>query len=232
MAILCCPATIAAAQTSAPNFDYTPPPGAAPGSAGVSLAVVAPSWTTAADWTQSGPLADFTSALKGDFFELVTARGFTARGPFPNYQAMLFPDKQGTDLVLMPELDLKVNFDNLQKQKELLSGKIRFKGTAVVGGRVNLSLGESLSNERMWVKSIEIPGIDVKFQMKKWLDADLGPAEVRAAIWRDPAFTSAVGPVLDSIYNRILQTSWSYLEPAEVRQIKEQSLAVRQRKSY
>jgi hypothetical protein len=145
---------------------------------------------------------------------------------------MLFPDKQGTDLVLIPELDLKVNFDNLQRKKELFSGKIKFKGTAVVSGRVNLSLGESLSNERMWVKSIEVPGMNVKFEMKKWMDADVGPDEVRSAIWRDPAFTSAIGPVLDSVYNRILQTSWSYLEPAEVGQVKQQSLAVRQRKSF
>ncbi len=163
-----CKPQVTAAPAPAPsvlNFSYSPPNTARAGSAGVTLALVQPRWSQPG---ASGNILEFSTAMKNDFMALLNARGFTTRGPFDSYQAMVYPDKTGSDLVLAPELAMKMEFTDLREETSggflgALQDAVTLDGTATLRGRINLVLSESMTNERMWSKSIAVDPIIVQW---------------------------------------------------------------------
>ena len=232
------PAAAKSESESAPtlSFSYTPPTSAPAGSAKVTLAVVQPQWAK----DDGGDLLEFSTAMKNDFIALLNARGYTTRGPFDSYQAMVFPDKNGSDLILTPELALTWEFSDVKPVaggsfgEGLLAaaaggkGPYVVNGTATIRGRVNLLLSESLTNERMWSKSIAVAPVVVKWAGKKkytpGVDAPLTTTEgIRQFIMSDPGFQRAMYPKLEATYQTILQKGWDYLDPQEIRSVKTQA---------
>ncbi len=211
-----------------PNFDFSPPEHNAPGSASVTLALVAPSYPEAQYWPPVAPYTDFRNNLPGDFEELLASRGFSTKGPFPSYDEMVFPDKQGSDLVLVPRLELNMSFSNVAMgSPDLLTGAVAFKGIADISGRVNLQLSESLTGTRMWSKSILVTPVSVPWQSRKRYGKDQ-PFDGRN-ILVDGNFLAALGPHIEALYREILRTAWNYLDVKEIQMVKAQSLDVRQR---
>src|SRR5450759_5661524 len=55
----------------------------------------------------NGPsIVAFREAFTKNFYEMMVAKGMNTRGPFGSIDEMTFPDKKGSDLVVLPELDL------------------------------------------------------------------------------------------------------------------------------
>ena len=100
LATSCVAPTAPTAQRIAPTFDYTPAANADPMSANITFAVVGSYFETPV------PLFEiFSSNMARDFAEILTARGFTIRGPFVSYDEMTFPDKEGSNLILSALVD-------------------------------------------------------------------------------------------------------------------------------
>lgn len=94
---------------TAPTFDYTPAANAEPMSANITFAVVGSSFETPV------PLFErFSSNMARDFAEILTARGYTIRGPFQTYDEMTFPDKENSNLVLSAEVDFTPDTSGLE----------------------------------------------------------------------------------------------------------------------
>jgi len=211
-----------------PQFTYTPPQEAKPGAAQVTIALVAPSYAQDAPWTGLAPWTTFSNDLSSDFNELLAARGFLVKGPFGAYEQMVFPDKQGSDLVLVPTLSVTVDLQNVSRaQTEIISGNVRMKGDAVLTGRVDFVLMESLTGTRMWTKNVPLGPKSVQWTMSQWLpkNAQFNPA----VVYQDQGFVNALGPVLEGFYTDILENAWTYLNPDELKLVKTQSLPVRKR---
>lgn len=250
----CVPPTPALAPVPKPRFTYTPAEPAAPGSAKVSFALIAPEWvlpqrqqTTTTQFGETPGYSaavqeDLTSAMRADFLALVTARGFTVRGPFASYQEMVFPDKEGSDLVLVPQVDIAVRFEDLKPGGNPLPllGYFAVDGTATLKGTVTLLVTESLTNERMWTKNIAIPVTRVSWTgaARFPLAASSGtalknlPEAWPALAMEDPAFQAAIGPKLEAMYRTILQTAWNYLDPREMALVRRQAAEIKKRKAY
>jgi hypothetical protein len=209
-----------------PEFNFTPPETAEPGAAGVTLAVIQPHYAEARAWAGISPFRDLPTGLAADFSELLNARGFMVRGPFEDYGRMLYPDKSGSDLVLVPVLHIDVAVEDVERSTtELLTGAVKQKGRARLSGRVSLLLLESITGTRMWAKDIPVAARSVSWIGEKFVDAEqLG--NVRA-IYQDPGFIRAVGPELEDLYSTVMQTAWDFLNPDELRLVKEQSIALR-----
>jgi len=211
-----------------PTFDFTPPSAAVPGASGVTLALVSAGYSQTQPWTRVQPFSALSASLGADFEELLTARGFSVKGPFRSYEEMVFPDKQASDLVLVPNLDLSVSVQDVRQAKvELLTGKIKYKGTAVIGGRVNLWLSESLTGTRMWSKSIPVVQASVPWESQTWRSKNEAFAE--ADVYADRGFAEAVGPTLERLYAETLRTAWAYLDPSEVQLVRGQAQDVKKR---
>lgn len=218
-----------------PRFDYSPPSAVAPGSAAVVFAVVMPQHARGAAsgyvmgqnaLTSATPFTRFSSSLGSDFQELLTARGYGVRGPYDTYEGMTYPDRQTSDLVLTPNLEVLVETKNLRQEMSvniLGPDSYWWTGVVAISGRVALSVNESLSNERMWVRSIEVPAADSPFTSAKYREGAVPPTVPVS----DAGLTEALGKALDGIYPRILETAWNYLDPQEMVVVKQQSIEPR-----
>ncbi len=217
-----------------PNFDFTPPSNAPVGSADITLAIVNASYSEEKDWTRVWPFTDISRNMARDFVEIVNARGFTVRGPFVSYDEMIFPDKQGSDLVLQPWVEMTLEFRNVTVKEELppllslqTRSKYSLKGEAVIGGRVTLSLLESLSKERMWSKSIEIPSGLIPWEAEKqyWVR----PTQIDLS---DNGVARPIGITMEALYAKIMRTAWDYLHPEELKMVKKQAQEIKKKKVY
>lgn len=112
-----------------PNYDFAPQgPCAAAGSAKLTIAVVSPLWQNASQpsanpiyqtatggmlFPEPKVLMDVGPAMRSDFLELLSCRGYLARGPFDSFEAMVYPDREGSQLLLEPGLQVTLDFPNL-----------------------------------------------------------------------------------------------------------------------
>jgi len=135
-----------------PSFDFTPPSTAAPGSATVTFAIVNVLYSEMQPWTGVYPFTEVSRNMGLDFQEIVSARGFNVRGPFNTYDEITFPDKNASDLVLEPKLEIRLEILNPKNHRHVQiigPDEYSMSGQAAISGRVTLSLMESLSRERM-----------------------------------------------------------------------------------
>ncbi len=233
--VLGCGASAPPKERYAPSFDYTPPEQAAPGSADVTFALVSPRYAEEIDWIHVSPFTEFARNIGLDFQEVLSARGYTVRGPFETYDEMTFPDKKGSDLVLVPTLDVRVEITNVQldDRVNLFTGKKTYvpKGDAILSGRVTLSLTESLSNERMWFKSVDID----QRVVVPWVGR-LEYAQAPTQVTMQDVDFAEIGPVfgrsLETFYARTVQATWDYLHPEEMALVKKQAQEVKAKKVY
>ncbi len=213
------------------TFDYEPPSRAKPSAAGVAIALVAPQYSEDALWSQIAP--SMPRDMGRDFEELLTARGYTIRGPFKTYDYMVYSDKQNTDLVLTPilEIDARV-VDFAVDQTSALLGLgpkmyVITNGTVQLSGRVTLSAAESLTNTKLWVKSIDLPDTVVAFTGQ--LKYKRAPTAVSV---QEPALRSAVGRALERMYTLVLQSTWDYLDPQEMLAKKVEADEIKQKAGF
>lgn len=212
-----------------PTFDFSPPSATAPGDAGVLIALVNPSYAEDVLWHQVWP--DLPHNLASDFEEMLTARGYTIRGPYGSYDLMVYSDKQEADLVLTPLLDIATSLGQFQVEERInLLGPNKFvvkNGTVRLGGSVTLAAAESLTGTKLWVKSIPIPSRTIQFQGE--IQYDEPPSGVSLA---EPQLRSELGKALEDVYRSILKTSWEYLDPAEMREKKKEADEIKQKARF
>jgi hypothetical protein len=217
-----------------PSFDFTPPSQAAPASAGVTLGLVDPSYTEKDPQKtvvfSVYPFTDFQKNMGRDFEELLIARGFTTTGPYRSREEMTYPEKSGCDLTLTPSLDVSVEFPDVKTESVvMLLGDPQYKihGNAVVRGRVTLNMLESLSGEKMWSKSIDISQKTVSWEGQKRYSAPPQTVDIT-----DPVFQKNIAPILEDVYNAVMDAGWKYLDPQEIQIVKKQAMDVKEKKRY
>lgn len=263
MPALVCLACVPVTPTPAPpparvSFDHTPAaPCATPASLRVTLAVVSPQWKDATPSSMTVPVysstaypaqgsttqrmrEEFSSALRTDFFELLTCRGFLTKGPFDSFDQMVYPDREGSNLLLEPELEMRVVADQIEAvpvQSALrrtivnTGAGYKLKGSATLSGRVTLVLKEPLSNTRMWTRSIEVPAVTAEFVSDQAYHVTTAHTQesLRLAAVHDVGVMRALGPKLEQTYGAILTTADKYLNARELVVVSSQAAEVRKK---
>lgn len=219
-----------------PSFDFTPPATASPGTAEVTLALVNPAYSEA-DPARNAifryyPFADFQRNMGRDFEEMLVARGFSVAGPFLSRDEMTFPDKNGCDLVLTPSLDVSVDFPNIRAEQVIMmlgDNQYKIVGQASVTGRITLSMLESLSGEKMWSKSINIPSATQAVAFTGTKRYNSPPAGVDPT---DTGLQQALAPALSQAYQAVMDATWKYIDPQEIQMVKKEAMIVKEKKRY
>ena len=139
------------------TFDYSPPE-AMPGSANLTFAVVGAEIVGGRRGTPIPLFKTFASNMTKDFAEILTARGFSVKGPFQDYDIMTYSDKEGTDLILTTEVEFSSDTTQIRYSS---IGKLN--GSIIVTCHVNLVAYESLTRNRLWTKSVAITPITIDF---------------------------------------------------------------------
>lgn len=249
-------ATTSATPTASripPTFNYTPPTTEPSGSADVTFAVVGADFEDEA--TDFGAFADFADGLANDFNEMLLARGFTVRGPYRTHDEMTYPEKEGSDLILTATISFTPDTSGVSKNEaadlNMLLGALgtnprdgsgsianfNLSGAVTINTRVTLVVAESITKERMWVKSISLNPIRVELtSSKKYKSQEIQTNNYQISLkWllsNEAQFYTDMGRALASQYSDVMRSTWNYLDPNEMRNIKKQSLQVRDRKVY
>jgi hypothetical protein len=249
----CTPVTqTATAPLPVARYDYSASsPCEATGKAKLTIAVVSPRWqqrsqgmngatnTTASTFGTPKVLLDVGPAMRSDFLELLTCRGYLTKGPFDSFEAMVFPDREGSQLLLEPELQIQFSIDKADLMtKGLIFGTLsptppnssgNIVGTASVGGRVTLSLKEPVTNTRMWARSIELPAEAFDFTSEKEYSSAISADRLRGLAANDDGLRRQLQPRLEAMYQSVFKTAEGYLDRQELTSIAKQAGDVRKK---
>ena len=198
------------------TFDYNPRE-ATPGSADVTFAVVG-----AQIDTPVGLFRTFARNMANDFGEILTARGFSTKGPFQEYDLMTYSDKEGSDLVLTAEVEFTSDLTQLSYST---FGKV--SGPLTVSCHINLVAYESLTNNRLWTKSVAITPVRVEIASRKTYP---NRASLHTLLVNENQFYTALGRALEAQYTEIMNRIYGYLDPKEMATVKQAAQKLRERK--
>ena len=158
-----------------------------------------------------------------DFGEILTARGFGVRGPFMEYDHLTYSDKEGSDLILTAEV--KFSADTSQISYSSL-GYIP-RGAVTVSCHVNLIVSESLTNERLWSKSVAITPFTVNLQARNGYPMGVNLASL---LKNENKFYSDVAHALEAQYTEIMNKIYGYLDPDQMAIVTTSARDLRKRK--
>lgn len=192
--------------------------------------------------------ADFASTMTKDFMEVLGSQGFGVRGIFKTYDDMIFPDKEGSDLVLTAEVLFSADTRGANLKQSIIS-KTTYGiiGPVTVNYDVKLVVTESLTNEPMWTKTINIDSftiqLDSQFRYTLQYLAErsmkygkvfqgTGGVPIGVILEKENKFHNDLGNALESQYKEILGKIYTYLDPREMTVVKKQSMEIRKKKVF
>ena len=216
-----------------PNFDYNPAETTA-GKTDITFAAVGSQFDIPFGQTSVPIFKRFADNMANDFAEIITARGYTLRGPFQTFDEMTFVDKDNSNLILNAKVDLQSDLSrtDVRFAKSLLTsgGSYKVSGQVLVTGRISLIISESLTNEKMWTKSVNITPITVELTpMSGYSRPNITVADV---LQKDDKFYTSLGLKLDRQYQEIMNRTYGYLDPREMTLINKQAAELRKRKTF
>lgn len=183
---------------------------------------------------------EFSSSMRNDFFSLMSCKGYTTKGPYASFEEIVFPDRLASDLSLVPEIDLRV-VANAEPVEASLSSMVpglsilkrgvagtKLKGVGSISGRITLAIRESVTDTRMWTRSIEIPTETFEFVTQNEYP-ETSKVFFNEVVTGDPAFIQALAPKVAAVYKKALTTAWNFTNSQEMRLVKAQSQDPRRR---
>lgn len=220
-------------QRVAKNYDWTPPSTAPAKSSQVTLVLVNPKYGREFKDEKDPIFKKFRKNMGIDFEELLVAKGYTIRGPFNSYDEIVFKDKQDSDLLMEVEIDFNYEagqgvLKRSQNFTAAMFGKTAYDyyldGELYMGGKINITLKEPSTSEKLWVKSIPLEDKNIYLKTAKY--------STKNGFENDPKYLNTMENALDEYYQSSMNLAWKYLEPAELKQLKAQVKAIRGKKTY
>ncbi len=216
------------------NYDWTPPSTAPARSSEVTLILINPTYMKGFEDANEPTFVKFRENMATDFEELLVARGYSIRGPFNTYDEIVYRDKQDADLIM--EVQIKFNSEaeqgTLKRSYNALASSMRgvsvykyyLDGTIILDGKLNITLKEPSTEEKLWVKSVPIKKQRINVKTAKYPD--------KKGVFQDTNLLNSVETALNESYQSAMNLAWKYLEPAELKQLKAQVKAIRKKKTY
>lgn len=201
-----------------PRFDYTAPSKAE--KAGITLALVKPKFAKTFEYSSVSPFSEFAQNMGTDYEELLTSKGYSLRGPFLSRDEMVFNDKDQSNLVIEPSIEVTVNTSNLKSQsvssfKNQSGTAYRAAGQITLTGQFSFVLLSPKRNEKVWVKTLPLENKTIMLNSKTNFDA---PPSFADLMREDIGVYNEVAKALESYYPATLDLGWRFLEPAELQQ--------------
>jgi len=237
------------------NFTWEQQQGAPVGSLRVTMAIVSPSFAEQNEFTlKHDPLAKgFTKSLEADLDKVLIAKGMTVTGPYESLDMMTYPDKKNADLSLTPDVVLNAN---IKEGEWSINGNYLIKPIEVtMSGWIALVMREPLSSEKIWIKKIPLQVVSkssqtvVKAQTvrtggnpnllagkNKICLSDLivvsGNVSIQPGETIVDGTEEAMADCIQELYKPIMDTAWNYINPQEIKILKEKAAEVRKLKRY
>src|ERR1017187_4021060 len=152
------------------KFDFSPPSRVQAGITAITIAMVRPSYVGKNPEYFVNPFNEMAVRMASDFDELLTAKGFTIRGPFGSRDEMTYNDKVNSSFIL----EISIELNSLYNRKyvttthsptfgEILVNKNaattytnKMYGPVTLGGNLVVKAKSAQYGELLWTKSIAL----------------------------------------------------------------------------
>jgi len=215
------------------KFDFVPPSQAGVASSKMTIAIVKPVFVSKNPEYLVSPFPEMAVSMGNDFEELLTAKGFTIRGPFNSRDEMVYNEKVNSSFILEIQIDLhpeyttdltshsKTTLANLLIASEPLSYvSYSTKGTIAFGGNLILTALSPQYGEKIWKKSI---ALDKKTFPYVGTQTYYSSPDMASQLKNDNSIYSLVSKELQKFYNYSLDLVWKQIDPEEMKIVTKQA---------
>ncbi len=226
---------VATTSLVVPDFDFSPPSPAAPGSAEIKIGLIDPVYSGNFSFPNSSLFIQFRKNMGKDFEEILTARGYILKGPYESYDLMTYSDKKESELGLDIEIDLNVHQTSggwthvpLKSYQYFSTGNYStYEGTLNLSGKITISIIETFTRQKLLVKSVPVPqeNISVKAEAEFKFGTTGLPID-------DPGVHNPLTKSLSSFYKTTMQRGWDMLAKEELEHLKSQVPEIREKSGF
>lgn len=217
-----------------PAFVNAPKSNSSPGSLKMSIAIVKPVFVSKDAEFMVSPFPEMATTMGHDFEEMLTAKGFTVKGPFDSRDNMVYTEKKTTDFILQIEIDLRLvsdskynfhsDFNPLLFILSLGMGGwddyYTTEGIITLGGSLIITAMSPQYGEKLWKKQISLVNKTYKYTgNKKWISRPSTADQLQS----DNKFYNLMVSELEEYYKTSLDVVWSQIDPEEMKIITKQA---------
>ncbi|MFA6979050.1 MAG: hypothetical protein WC209_06965 [Ignavibacteriaceae bacterium] len=230
------PTKLATTALIVPDFDFSPPSPAAPGSAGIKIGLIDPVYSGNFLFSNQAPFKQFRKNMGSDFEEILTARGYFLKGPYEVYDLMTYADKNECELGLDIEIDLDITqttggwtrFQPVYYQGGIVGGNYAtYAGTLNLSGKITVSIIETFTRQKLLIKSVPVPQEDI--MVKAEADFVFGTTGLPI---RDPGVHNPIANALSSLYKTTMKRGWDLLAKEDLEHLQKQVPEIREKAGF
>lgn len=199
------------------TFDYKPPQEIIQDSSKVTFLLINPKLSTGVseDYQVRNPFKTFIKNLAIDFEEMLVAKGLPHKGPYDNYESVVFSDKNQADLCLEPEVDIQFTGSALKHQQAFSNGfgivpdAYWYDGRMTIIGKLNLFCYAPHTHVKLWIKSIPLKTKEFYLKSKHRYTGKNIPLS-------DPGIWNVLVENMKEMYQSAMNTAWQQLDLTEL----------------
>lgn len=215
------------------RFDFSPPSRAQAGSTNIAIAMVKPSYVGKNPEYFVNPFNEMAVNMASDFDELLTAKGFTIRGPFGSRDEMTYNDKLNSSFILEIGIELNPQYNRRYIRTahspsfaEIMLDKNapttytnKMYGQVTLGGNLVIKAKSAQYGELLWTKSIALESSSFACPGQiTWT----GVPNVNEELNKDDLVYNTLSRELEKLYSKALNLAWQQIDPAEMKTVAEQ----------
>lgn len=217
-------ATTAPIQRVPAKFDFSPPSRTNAGAANLVIALVKPRFVGDNPEYYVPPFNEMASAMANDFEELLTAKGFTIRGPFGSRDEMVYNDKTNSSFALEINIDLNPQYKRSTTYDPglgvLIPASYKTTGEIIIGGTLIITASSPQYGEKIWKKNIALDRATLTYVgTVKWNDVPSMADELK----EDNQLYNTLTRELEKFYSKSLALAWQQIEVAEMKTVADQA---------
>ena len=216
------------------KFDFSPPARVAVGTTGITIAIVKPTYVGKNAEYYVPPFNEMAASMGNDFEELLTAKGFTMRGPFGSRDEMVYNDKVNSSFVLEIGIELNPQYNRKYNTTthspsfaELLLDKNapttytqKMNGEITLGGNLVINAKSSQYGELIWKKNIALDPSSFTYSGSLTWD---GVPTMAEELNKDNQVYNTLSAELEKFYLKALNLAWQQIDPSEMKSVAEQA---------
>lgn len=215
------------------KFDFSPPSRSQVGSAGITIAIVKPTYVGKNPEYLVPPFDEMAERMGTDFEELLTAKGFTMRGPFGSRDEMVYEAKVNSSFILEIGIELNPQYNRKYTTithspsfAELMVNKYatttytyKMNGEITLAGNLVIKAKSAQYGELLWTKSIAIEPSSFTYTGQGTWKTVPGMAD---ELKQDNQVYNTVSNELEKMYQRALNLAWQQIDVQEMKVVAEQ----------
>jgi hypothetical protein len=206
-------ATTTPIQRVPAKFDFSPPSRTNAGASNLVIALIKPRFVGDNPEYYVAPFNEMASSMANDFEELLTAKGFTIRGPFGSRDEMVYNDKTSSSFALEINIDLNPQYKRTTKYDPglgvLIPASYKTSGEIILGGTLIITASSPQYGEKIWKKNIALDRSTFTYVgTQKWIDVPSMADELK----EDNEVYNILTRELEKYYSKALSLAWQQIE--------------------